>query len=128
MYQVECPRALDRLLREGVPATVVHNTTDDRGETVRVAETVQHFFTTMDAVRLDQRAVDEVQPLVSDLMSALTRIPNIPHDFEAVVKLRSWLETLNSLRAVDNLSEEQARQLALDLDSSYSAFHRFLQG
>jgi hypothetical protein len=34
---------------------------------MQVAETVQHFITAMDAVKLEQRAVDEIQPLISDL-------------------------------------------------------------
>jgi hypothetical protein len=31
------------------------------------------------------------------------------------------------MRAVEELSEDQARELAFALDSAYSAFHRFLQ-
>jgi len=126
-YMIECPRAQDRLLRVGVPATVVHQMADDRGEAVRVAETVQHFITTMDAMQLGQRAVDEIQPHISQLMGSLTRVPGMRQDFEAVQKLQEWLVLLNSLRAADELTEEQARQLAHDLDSSYSAFHRFLK-
>lgn len=127
MYQVECPRAVDRLLRVGVPATVMHNMTDDRQDAAKVAETVQHFITAMDSVKLGQNAVDDVQPLISDLTASLTRVSGITQDFEGVVKLQEWLVTLNSLRAVDELGEEQVRQLSLDLDSAYSAFHRFLQ-
>lgn len=46
---------------EGVPATVLHASSDNRAESVIVAETVQAFITAMDALRLQQRAVDEVQ-------------------------------------------------------------------
>lgn len=46
---------------EGVPATVLHASSDNRAESVVVAETVQAFITAMDALRLQQRAVDEVQ-------------------------------------------------------------------
>jgi hypothetical protein len=46
-YGVDCPRAVERLLRTGVPATTLHNTSDptDRNESVLVAQTVQHFIT-----------------------------------------------------------------------------------
>lgn len=44
-------------------------TQDDRGEAIKVAETVQYFITAMDGVRLEQRAVDELQPMLSDIMS-----------------------------------------------------------
>ena len=87
-----------------------------------VAETVQYFITAMDALKLEQRAVDEVQPLITDLMNALTKIRGLPADFEGLRKLRLWLEILNNKRAVDNIDENDARQLIFDLDSSYSAF------
>lgn len=34
-----------------------------------MAETVQHFITAMDGVRLEQRAVDELTPMLSDIMT-----------------------------------------------------------
>lgn len=42
-YGVDCPRAYDRLIRVGVPATVIHSSRDDRGESIIVAETVWNF-------------------------------------------------------------------------------------
>mmetsp|Transcript_17221 Transcript_17221/g.58473 ORF Transcript_17221/g.58473 Transcript_17221/m.58473 type:complete len:242 (-) Transcript_17221:47-772(-) len=126
-FQVDCPRAYDRLLRTGVPATVLHPSNDDRGDSVTVAETVQHFITAMDSVKLEQRAVDELHPLISDLMASLTRVAGLPQDFEGLAKMRHWLEVLNKMRAADEVDEDQARQLAFDLESSYTAFHRWLQ-
>lgn len=46
-----------------------HPSQDDRGEAIKVAETVQHFITAMDGVRLEQRAVDELTPMLSDIMT-----------------------------------------------------------
>lgn len=80
----------------------------------------------MDALKLEQRAVDEVQPLISELMSALTRVASLPGDFEGLVKMRLWLQKLNQMRAVEELSDEEARQLIFDLEGAYSAFHRHL--
>ena len=51
-YDIDCPRAYERLMRVGVPATVVHATHDKRGEIVIVAETVQEFITAMDGIKL----------------------------------------------------------------------------
>uniref|UniRef100_A0A7S1UKK1 Vacuolar protein sorting-associated protein 28 homolog n=1 Tax=Phaeomonas parva TaxID=124430 RepID=A0A7S1UKK1_9STRA len=120
-YQVECPRALNRLVVVGKPATV------GRGEAVRVAETTQHFITTMDVMQLGQCAADNLQPPIAQLVASLTRVPGLPADFEGTTKLQGWLATLNGMRAVDELSEDQSRQLEHDLESSYSAFHRFLK-
>ena len=49
---------------------------------VNATEAVQDFITTMDAVKLDQRFVDDFQPLLSDLMDALTQLAKTPNDFE----------------------------------------------
>lgn len=66
---MDCPRAVERLLRLGVPATVLNPIQDDRGEALKVAEAVQNFITAMDGVKLGQRAVDEIQPLISDIVT-----------------------------------------------------------
>jgi ESCRT-I complex subunit VPS28 len=125
-FQVDCPRAFERLIRTGVPATIMHATHDDRADTVVVAQTTQAFITCMDALKLDQRAVDQVQPLVSDLMGSLNRVQGVPQDFEGSVKMKLWLQKLNQMRAADEIGEEEARQLLHDLESSYSAFMEHL--
>jgi ESCRT-I complex subunit VPS28 len=81
----------------------------------------------MDAVKLEQRAVDELQPLLSDLMDSLTRLPETPNDFEPNRKVSKWLQKLNALRAVDQIDEDDARQLYHDLDSAYAEFSRYLR-
>jgi ESCRT-I complex subunit VPS28 len=87
-YQMDCPRATERLLKMGVPEPI-RQSTDTAMHAVTVAETVQHFITTMDAVKLEQRAVDELQPLLSDLMDSLTRLPDTPNEFEPNRKIQS---------------------------------------
>ena len=68
-YSMDCPRARERLLRHGVPATVLHAESRagaGAGEAL-AAETTQHFITAMDALKLEERAVDSVQPLLQAL-------------------------------------------------------------
>jgi ESCRT-I complex subunit VPS28 len=125
-YQMNCPRAEERLLKMGIPEPLKGGT-EEASHAVTVAETVQHFITTMDAVKLEQRAVDELQPLLSDLHEVLTRVPDLPPDFPPHRKIQQWLQKLNALRAVDEISEEDARQLYHDLDSAYTEFTRYLK-
>ena len=130
-FKMDCPRARERLLRLGVPATILSQSAGSQGDALadsalRVAECVQHFITAMDALKLDQRAVDEVQPLVSDLVSSLTRVPNAPCR-QGLETLARWLQDLNAMRAAQEISEDQARQLSFDLDNAYSEFHRALR-
>ncbi|KAL3916142.1 MAG: hypothetical protein SGILL_005317 [Bacillariaceae sp.] len=75
VYQMDCPRAVERLLKMGVPEPIRSGGVDGKDSAITVAETVQHFITAMDAVKLESRFVDELQPLLSDLMDSLTRLP-----------------------------------------------------
>ncbi|KAG5182410.1 VPS28 protein-domain-containing protein [Tribonema minus] len=128
-FQMDVPYAMERLVKYGVPATVLHRNHDEHDAISRArqaAETTQCFITAMDALKLDQRAVDEVQPLISDVMDRLNKCEGLPEGFEGVKTMRAWLITFNGLRASDQLDDEQVRQLLHDLDVSYSAFFRFL--
>lgn len=126
LYQMDCPRARQRLLIDGVPEAIA-GSTDPNKVAVTIAETVQNFITTMDAVKLEQRAVDELQPLLSDLWESLKRLPEVPHDFEPNLKVKKWLTKLNAMRAVEEIDDDDSRQLYLDLDSAYVSFTRHLK-
>ena len=127
VYQMDCPRAAHRLLIDGRPEMLKQERPDSHNVAVTVAETVQHFITAMDAVKLDQRAVDELQPLLSDLMNALVQLPDTPNDFGPNHRVQKWLQKLNAMRAVDTIDEDDGRQLYHDLDSAYSEFTRYLR-
>eukprot|EP00271_Cylindrocystis_brebissonii_P002381 TRINITY_DN12975_c0_g1_i1.p1 TRINITY_DN12975_c0_g1~~TRINITY_DN12975_c0_g1_i1.p1 ORF type:complete len:217 (+),score=29.20 TRINITY_DN12975_c0_g1_i1:281-931(+) len=126
-HKMDCPAAVNRLLVSGVPATVEHKAaSSDDNTAVPVAETVQNFITTMDSLKLNMVAVDQVHPLLTDLLGALNRVRQLPPDFEGKVKARDWIARLNKLSASDELKEDQARQLLFDLESSYNAFMQSL--
>ena len=125
-YRVDCPRAVERLVRVGVPATVLHNTSSRKADAVVVAQTVQSIITLMDALKLNVRAVDEIQPLLSEMMASLTQVHGLPPDFQGRDKMEAWLRKLNAMRASDELDEDQARQLSFDVERCYSSFMGFL--
>ena len=111
---MDCPRARERLLRHGVPATVLHAESRagaGAGEAL-AAETTQHFITAMDALKLEERAVDSVQPLLQALMSSIARMPALlPSEHAGPAHLaRAWLQKLGEMRAMEELSDDQARR------------------
>jgi len=122
-YRLEAKAAYNRLVVEGIPGTSAQ--ANDSAKTI--AETVQHFITSMDSLRLNQKAVDQVFPLLQDLNESLCKISNLPQDWLGKVKLQKWLSQLQSMRASDELSEEQVRQILFDLESAYSLFHKTLE-
>jgi len=127
-YRMDCKAASQRL-KIGVPATVEHR--DPNSEFTKtamyVAETVQYFITAMDSLKLNMAAVDQVQPLIQDLVESLNRVPSLPPDFEGKEKLKIWLITMNKMKASDELNQEQTRQLLFDLETAYTAFHKHLK-
>lgn len=64
----------------------------------------------------------QVHPLLSDLIMSLSRVPQLSPDFEGKVKGKEWIARLNKMGASDELTEQQARQLLFDLETSYNGF------
>eukprot|EP00160_Parvularia_atlantis_P016317 Unigene5122_Nuclearia_a/m.15720 Unigene5122_Nuclearia_a/g.15720 ORF Unigene5122_Nuclearia_a/g.15720 Unigene5122_Nuclearia_a/m.15720 type:complete len:226 (-) Unigene5122_Nuclearia_a:95-772(-) len=128
-YHLSAPAAVTRLLMTGVPATVEHSVTQtgERSQNEKyVAETTQHFITLMDSLRLNLAAVDQIHPLLSDLMNSLNHVSSLPADFEGKTKVKQWLVQLNQMRASDELNADQVRQLLFDLENAHNAFYRSL--
>ncbi|KAE8690480.1 Vacuolar protein sorting-associated protein 28-like protein 2 [Hibiscus syriacus] len=124
-YKMDCPAAISRLLTSGVPATVEHRAAEAASDSATtsaaiVAECVQNFITAMDSLKLNMVAVDQVYPLLSDLSVSLNKLGILPPDFERKIKMKEWISRLAKMGAADELTEQQARQLHFDLESSYN--------
>lgn len=122
-FRLDCPAALERI-KEGRPITIK----DDKGNTSKaIADTVSLFITIMDKLRLQIRAMDEIHPDLRDLMDTMNSLSALPEDFEGKIKVNGWYETLSSMKASDELTDEQVRQMLFDLEQAYNAFNRSLQ-
>ncbi|KAI8146541.1 vacuolar protein sorting-associated [Fennellomyces sp. T-0311] len=129
-YKLTCPAAVNRF-KIGVPATYEHAVGDkqDVGKSAKyIAETVLHFITAMDTLRLNRYAVDDLHPILADLIQSLNNVPGLPADFEGRNKVRQWLITLNAMKASDEITEEQARQMLFEMEQSHTEFYRLLSG
>ncbi|KAG0040786.1 Vacuolar protein-sorting-associated protein 28 [Gryganskiella cystojenkinii] len=132
-YNLDCPAAAKRI-RIGVPATVEFgdgggraNEGNGRVSARQVAETVNHFHTSVDMLKLGWAAVDELHPLLAELMQSLNNIRSLPSEFEGKAKILQWLIKLNGMRASDELSAEDRRQMGFDLESFYASFMTWLE-
>jgi len=126
-YRMDCQAAANRI-RVGVPATVEHSSEggDESSKASRgVAETTQNFITFMDALKLKMRAKDQLHPLLSELMVGYSKFPK-SQEWEGRPKILHWLITLNSMRASDEITDEQSRQILFDIDSAYQEFYKSL--
>mmetsp|Transcript_14863 Transcript_14863/g.44902 ORF Transcript_14863/g.44902 Transcript_14863/m.44902 type:complete len:215 (-) Transcript_14863:1649-2293(-) len=132
-HSMQCPMALQRLVVVGVPATVQHGGAGTSSgpaggsSTAQVSDTTAAFITCLDSVRLSMLAVDQLQPSLNDLMSALNKMTELPADFEGRKRVLGWLRKLADLRADYELDGIEARQLEHDLNSSYTEWQQTLK-
>ena len=80
----------------------------------------------MDKLRLSIRANDELQPDLRDLYDVMNRLSMLQSDFDGKTRLHKWLTKLQSMSAAQELDENEARDLLMDLETSYNAFNRVL--
>ena len=98
----------------------------DRNNTsgVLILEATQDFITFLDAVKLGLLSKDQLHPLLSDVIQSVNKVTD--KDFENRGKIVQWLITLNQMKASEELSEQQARELDMDIQQAYQGFRRTL--
>ncbi|KAK4129200.1 ESCRT-1 complex, Vps28 subunit [Parathielavia appendiculata] len=130
-WDLEVPRATERI-RVGMPSTAVTASSSALhaqpavGNTsgALILEATQDFITFLDALRLGLLAKDQLHPLLTDVIQSVNKVTD--RDFENRGKIVQWLITLNQMKATEELSEEQARELELDINSAYQGFKNTL--
>lgn len=65
----------------------------------------------MDALKLNYKSKDQLHPLLSELMVSLNT--SMPKDFEGRAKIVQWLITLNQMRAAEDVTDDQSRQVSI---------------
>ncbi|ETN47181.1 uncharacterized protein HMPREF1541_01372 [Cyphellophora europaea CBS 101466] len=126
-WDIECPRAKERL-RVGLTADEVLVTRPAAsGPTPAPAASgsliltaTENFITFLDALRLSMVSKSALHPLLSDVIQSVNKVTD--QDFEHRGKIIQWLITLNQMKTSEELSEEQARDLAFDMEQAYNGF------
>jgi len=128
-YSMHCVSARHRL-QVGFPATIEHRMSrpGDTSAAVSVAECVHHYIGTLDTLKLNMSAKDQISPCLSDLIVSLHKVPQLPAEFAGKKCIRRWMERLDSMRASDELSDDEVRQLLFDMENSYNSFMQLLSG
>jgi len=122
-WDMEVPRATERI-RIGLPSTVTApsvaaNQSNAGSNGTLILEATQDFITFLDALKLGLLAKDQLHPLLSDVIQSANKVTV---DFDGRAKIVQWLITLNQMRATAELTEDQARELELDMNSAYQGF------
>lgn len=133
--QIEVPRATERI-RVGMPSTAISAPSASTpvpsaggaaATTVvnapLILDATENFITFLDALKLNFRAKDQLHPLLSEVIQSVNKVAP---DFEDRGKIVQWLITLNQMKATEELSEQQARELDLDMNQAYQGFKSIL--
>lgn len=124
-WDIEVPRATERI-RIGLPSTVTAppintlSTGSANTNGTLILEATQDFITFLDALKLGLLAKDQLHPLLSDVIQSVNKVTN--KDFEGRGKIVKWLIVLNQMKATEEVNEDQARELELDMNSAYQGF------
>ncbi len=135
---MECPRATERV-RVNLPATIVDPSSSNLGpnpsSSPQAARTVasgsqillatENFITFLDALKLNMLSKDSLHPLLSEVIQSVNQVTTA--DFENRSKIIRWLIRLNGMRATEELGEDEARELAFDMDGAYAGFKATLE-
>ena len=106
------------------PATTASSAATSNPGGVLILEATQEFITFLDAVKLGLLSKDQLHPLLSDVIQSVNRVTD--KDFENRGKIVQWLIALNQMRATEELSDSQARELESDIQQAYQGFRRTL--
>lgn len=128
-WDIECPRATDRL-RVGLTFTDVQaaqtpvaqntNSSNTQPSGALILAATENFITFLDALRLNMVSKSSLHPLLSDVIQSVNKVTD--RDFEHRGKIIQWLITLNQMKTSEELNEEQARDLAFDIEGAYNGF------
>ncbi|KAH1031427.1 hypothetical protein J1N35_043601 [Gossypium stocksii] len=88
------PSAINRLGTYGVRAIAASSTSS----AVIVAKCVQNFVTAIiDSLKLNMATVDQVHPLLPDLITSLDKLGILPPDCEGKTKMKEWVSRLSNM-------------------------------
>ncbi|KAI3324700.1 ESCRT-1 complex, Vps28 subunit [Xylariaceae sp. AK1471] len=131
-WDLEVPRATERL-KVGMPSTAVTASTGTASQPAAATDSksgqlilkaTEDFITFLDALRLGLLAKDQLHPLLTDIIQSANKVTD--RDFDNRGKIIQWLITLNQMKATEELTEQQARELELDINSAYVGFKNAL--
>jgi len=128
---MDLPLSEERLLGTGLAATALHGTvgSDTRSDgkaALAIHSATEQFITLTNALQINYTSCMELLPLIQELQTSIVGIPNLPQ-ISGLERITGWLVTLNNMRAVDTLNDDQIKQLTLDVELAYTAFTNWLR-
>mmetsp|Transcript_9780 Transcript_9780/g.14587 ORF Transcript_9780/g.14587 Transcript_9780/m.14587 type:complete len:201 (-) Transcript_9780:2603-3205(-) len=115
-----------RRLQLGLTA-VETTSTEESASATSILNATQSFITASNAIELSMFTVSQLQPLIQEVYISLSKV-KLPASYKGTEKMQEWLQVFSSLRAYDDLSEEQAQQLSFDIEQAFRDFKTCIGG
>lgn len=80
----------------------------------------ENFITFSDALRLGLCSKDQLHPLLSEVIQSTNKVTDA--DFEGRANIIKWLIKLNSMKAHEELSDSDKREIEFEMDAAYQGF------
>ncbi|KAK2194476.1 bifunctional Aspartic peptidase domain superfamily/Peptidase family A1 domain/VPS28 [Babesia duncani] len=115
-FGLNYPLALNRI-KNGKPAANNNAGSLYKGEKLMLIELSEHFITLVDALKLGSITIDELYPLIHELVTCIRTTSSSSEDNKKLSELSfmdnvyKWHTKLGSMQAHEELSSSEARQL-----------------
>ena len=76
----------------------------------------------MDVIAMNADQVDDVDPPIRELHQALLNYPGLPPEYTGLKTVQGWVTTLSQKKAHETLSQDELRQLKMDLQNEYTSY------
>lgn len=86
----------------------------------QILTATENFITFLDALKLNMLSKSDLHPLLAELIQSVNQVT--PADFDGRPVIVKWLIRLNSMKAQEELGNEEARELAFEIEHAYRGF------
>jgi ESCRT-I complex subunit VPS28 len=80
----------------------------------------ENFITFLDALKLGIGSKDQLHPLLSEVIQSANKVTDT--QFEGRGNIIKWLIRLNNMKAHEELSEDDKREIEFEMDGAYRGF------
>ncbi len=114
-FNMQCPAGLARI-DAGVPMPSNAGTS----QIVAIQTVTEKFITLLDILNMNMRSKTDLFMPIEETYNAMQTVHILPDDFSGKAEIKHWLDRLDMMAAVDELSEDDTSDLLLAVDKVYS--------
>jgi ESCRT-I complex subunit VPS28 len=129
--KLNCFSAYYRLYEIGMPATKEHELSSkvniSNYDAKTIARVIHCFVTIIDAIKLKLHTIENLHPLLSELLRNINYLSEPSAEISDVKKIvKEWLISLNKRSSTSCLCSEDVENLARDMEQAHKQFYAMI--